>query len=456
MTFLRGLLAARGHLAFLVGLGLAFLTIQAVDRWTRPRLARGAPATADPRALPLRAVVPALDARELAMAHAAWSYLEHNTEPATGLASSVKGYPATTMWDLGSQLMAVLAAEDLGLVSARGASARLGRALASLVRLPLDAGGLPSKVYDTRTLEMVTYDGSLAPAGLGWSALDVARVLAPLWLVAFRHPEHTRAVRIVVSGWRLSALTDGATLRGSSRRADGSTEHHQEGRLGYEQLAAKDLLGWGLPVGALLDYGSHTTFADVYGQPVPQDDRHPRDHGGARAPVLSEPWILDAIENGLDAVTLPAARAILLAQEHRFAVTGRLTAVSEDHLDRPPWFAYSSILDGDDAWSARAPDGKPAPGAFGLSAKAAVGWGVLFEGAYPERLLEAAAALVVPGEGLYAGRYDDGTPNRVLSLNTNAVVLEALAYRIRGPARAAVRAPLPTSATSAALRQEPR
>ena len=453
MSFLRGLLAARGHLAFLIGLVLAFLTIRAVDRWTRPRLARGTPTTSSAeldRELPLRGTAPSLDARELAMARAAWSYLERNADPVTGLASSVKGQPATTMWDLGSQLMGVLAAEDLGLVSARGASARLGRVLASLARLPLCEGGLPSKFYDTRTLAMITPDGSPAPGGIGWSALDVARVLAPLSLLAWSHPEHARAVRTVVSRWRLAALTDGSGLRGTSRRADGTLEHHQEGRLGYEQLAAKDLLAWGLPVGALLDYGAHAVFTDVYGQPVPRDDRLPGDHGGARAPVLSEPWILDAIEYGLDAVTLSAARSLLLVQARRFTATGRLTAVSEDHLDRAPWFAYSSILDGDDLWSARAADGRPAPGAFGFSTKAAVAWGVLFEGAYPERLLEAAAALVEPGEGLVAGRYDEsGAPNRVLSLNTNAVVLEALAYRVRGAARAAVAAAPPALAPEA-------
>jgi hypothetical protein len=441
VSFLRGLLAARGHLAILLGLSLAFLTVRAVDGWTHPRQARSAPSTSSAvaaRELPLRAVGPALDAREGAMASAAWSYLERNADPVTGLAGAVEGFPLSTLWDLGSQLMGILAAEDLGLVSSRGASERLGRALRSLARIPLGEGGLPSKVYDTRTLAMVNFDGSPAPHGLGWSAIDVARILAPLSLVAFCHPEHARAARAVVSRWNLAALTDGAGLRGASRLPDGTLQHHQEGRLGYEQLAAKSLLVWGLPVGALLDYAAHATFKEVDGSPVAQDDRRPRDHGGARAPVLSEPWVLDAIENGLDAVTLPAARALLLVQARRFAATGRLTAVSEDHLDRPPWFAYSSILDDDDEWSARAADGRPAPEAFGFSSKAAVAWGVLFDGAYPERLLEGAAALVVPDRGMLAGRYDEGdAPNRALTLDTNAVVLEALAYHVRGPARAA-------------------
>jgi hypothetical protein len=222
---------------------------------------------------------------------------------------------------------------------------------------------------------------------------------------------------------------------------------HQEGRLGYEQLAAKALLAVGLPVAPVLDYAAHSRSALVEGVPVPQDDRRPEGHGGARAPVLSEPWILDGLENGLDAVTIPAARAILVAQRRRSTRTGRLTAVSEDHLDRAPWFSYSAVLDGDEAWSARDAGGELAPGALTFSTKAAVGWGVLFAGDYPDRLLAAAAELVVPGEGLLAGRYDaTGAPNRVLSLNTNAVVLEALAYRVRGPLRAA---PSPVRAAEA-------
>jgi hypothetical protein len=132
-------------------------------------------------------------------------------------------------------------------------------------------------------------------------------------------------------------------------------------------------------------------------------------------------------------VTAGYARAILAAQERRFARSGRLTAVSEDALDRPPGFAYSAVLNGADTWTALRPDGSHAPEDLAFSAKAAVAWAALFAGSYPDRLLAAAAELRSEG-GLWAGRYDaTGEVNRVLSLNTNAVVLEALAYRVHGP-----------------------
>jgi hypothetical protein len=436
LSFFRGLLAARSHLAFLVGLGAAITVVRLTARVTRATLpARGGISTASVAAsgLPLRPPGQ-LTAREVEMARAAWAYLKRNSDPRTGFASSVEGYPSTTMWDLGSQLMGVLAAEDLGLASRKEARAALERALRSLAVLPLCERGLPNKAYDTRTLKTVDYDNEPAPDGIGWSALDVGRLLVPLALVERRAPELTPLVERAVARWNLDALSDGTALRGGTRRADGTLETYQEGRLGYEQYAAKALLPFGVPLATALDYRAHAAFVEVHGAPVPRDDRSPRDHGGAHNAVLSEPWVLDGLENGFDATTATLARAVLAAQEERAAATGRLTAVSEDHLDHPPGFSYSAVLNGDETWVAFHPDGERAPQDLTFSTKAAVGWAVLFDGAYPQRLLAAAEELVVPGVGVYAGRYDvDGRTNRALSLNTNAIVLEALAYRVHGP-----------------------
>ena len=435
MSFLRGLLAGRSHLAFLLGLGAAIGTARLAGRLAHPGPAAPSPFSdiaSSAGDLPLRAHAP-LDPRDRAMALAAWSYVERNTDPSTGLAGAVEGYPSTSMWDLGSQLMAVLAAEEIEIIPRADAARRLRRVLESLAVLPLCERTLPNKAYHTRTLAMVGYDNRPAPSGIGWSALDVARVLVPLGIIPWRHPELTPLVRAAVSRWRLDALSDGGALVGAQRRPDGGLESYQEGRFGYEQYAARALLPWGVPVARALDYRAHVAFSNVEGQRVPHDDRDPRRYGGTHAAVLSEPWILDALEHGFDETTLAIARAVLSVQERRAGATGRLTAVSEDALDRPPWFAYSAVLNGTDRWTAFAPDGTPVPEDLELSTKAAVGWGVLFAGSYADRLLAAAQELVVPGVGLWAGRYDaSGAVNRAMSLNTNAVVLEALAYRARG------------------------
>ena len=69
-----------------------------------------------------------------------------------------------------------------------------------------------------------------------------------------------------------------------------------------------------------------------------------------------------------------------------------------------------------------------------LSAKAAFGWHALLRTPYTTQLVEAVAGLNDPAGGWYAGRYEaGGKPNQSLNANTNAVVLESLAYMARGP-----------------------
>lgn len=436
MTFLRGLLAARSHLAILVGIVAALLTIRVATRVVRLTTPAHYPSAASwEREFPLRQPRPPTSG-ELALARDAWSYFTRNTDARTGLTSSVEGYPSTTLWDLGSQLLATLAAEDLRLISSRDATRLLSAALESLSAIELVEGLLPNKAYHTQTLRMVSYDNVPVTGGVGWSALDIGRLAVSLTAVEHRHAELASLVRRAIARWDLFALSDGTAMVGATRRPDGVLERLQEGRFGYEQYAAKGLLAFGVPVGLALDYSAHAVYAEVQGDTVACDDRVPEAHGGTPAPVLSEPWVLDGLEHGLDALTLPHARAVLAAQQRRFAATGKVTAVSEDHLDRPPWFVYSAVLGGGtDRWVAFSADGRRAPQDLTFSTKAAIGWWALFGGAYPDRLYAAAAELAHPGVGFWAGRYDaTGDVNRVLSLNTNAVVLEALAYRARGPA----------------------
>ncbi len=445
MTFFHGLLTGRSHLAFLVGLGLSLAMVWGVRRVTPPE---NAPMSATPSAprplpeslalpegtLPLRPTGQPLTAQERRWAEAAWSYFRHNTRPETGLVDSVKGFPSTTLWDTGSYLMAVLSAEQLGLVSREEAKDRLSRALDSLAKLPLCEGTLPNKAYDTRTLAMVNYDNTPSPQGIGWSALDVARIGVPFTAIVWRWPELSEKVRRIATLWKLDTVTSKGVLVGAHRSREGKLAREQEGRFGYEQYAAKSLLLLGLDVAGALDANAHVAYTTVSGQLVPHDARMPEAHGGTHNAVLSEPHVLEGAEFGFDSVTLPVARAVLLAQSGRHAATGKLTAVSEDHLDRAPHFVYASVISGGKPWAVFTPDGAPAEQHRTLSTKAALGWGVLFSGDYPDRLLATIDTVVEPDQGLYGGIYEsDGSVNRVLSANTNGIALELLAYRVQGP-----------------------
>jgi hypothetical protein len=444
MNFLRGLLSARSHLAFLVGLALALLIVQGVRRMTRETGTGGsgretavsgfAQALNLPEALyPLRPTGAPLTEAEQRWARSAWSYFEKNTQPKTGLVNSVDGYPSTTLWDTGSYLMGLLGAEALGIVSRAEVDRRLGLALSSLEKLPLCDGKLPNKAYNTLTLEMVDYGNNPRPDCIGWSAIDVARIGVPFNVIAWERPELTPQVRRILSRWGMGHVAANGMLQGTDRPRGGPLVRVQEGRFGYEQYAGKSLFLLGLPVGVAMDYEAFVEFTPVEGQLIAHDRRKPEEHEGTHNAVLSEPYILEGLEFGLDAVTLPLARSVLYAQQKRFEKTGKLTAVSEDQLDRDPRFIYSSVISGDKPWAVFAPDGSDAEHLRILSTKTLIGWGVLFEGDYPQRLLAAVDELVTDS-GLYAGRYErDGSLNRVLTANTNGIILEALAYRVHGP-----------------------
>ncbi len=449
MSFWRGLLQARSHLAFFAGLLLALAIMRAVDRSMPPPPAPQAPLPPpapskelDPGPLPEeRPPAAALTPAQQRLARAAWSYFERNTRE-SGLVDSADGFPSTTLWDLGSSMMAVIAARELGLIDQRALEQRTGRLLDALSRVPLIAGTLPNRGYDTRTLGPVDYDGKPLAAGRGgWSALDLARFGVPLQILAWRAPALSGRIRALLARWQLDAATHGGELQGGEL-SNGAVVRSQEGRLGYEQYAAASLSLLGLDVARARDFRRHLQPVKVSGQPVPSDDRAPAQHGGAQNPVLSEPWILLGLEFGLDDDSRPLARAVLLAQEARFKETGLLTAVSEDNLDRAPFFVYATVLDDGEPWRVYDTQGRDQRSLRTLSTKAALGWAALFRDDYAERLETAAEELGMEGKGLYSGRYEQGNGlNQAMTANTCGIALEALAYRLRGPLLRTARRP---------------
>jgi hypothetical protein len=435
MTMASGLRAARPHLAFLVGLGAALFIMWQVRDATRPEPAI-APDLVHQLHLRDRLALRAaqlLGDEELAQARIAWRYFENNYVAETGLVSATDTYPSATLWDLGSYMMAILAAGDLGVISPEIEHARLSRMLDTLARLPL-VDGLPNKVYHTRTLQMLDYENREVAGGIGWSALDIARLSVPLTLAMWHAPELTPQIRALLASWSLDRIVSAGRLQGAVRRSTGALEMVQEGRLGYEQYAAQamGLLGLDVERAARWDFAAAVTR--VAGQPIAYDARMPQDHAGTHNAVVSEPFLLLAFEMGLGATSGAIAESVYLAQRAHARQTGRLIAVSEDSIDRAPYFVYNSVLNGGVAWTAFTLDGEDASAHRTLSTKAAFGWGHLYRDAYAEELLERVAALRDPERGFFAGVYDaDGKTNTALTANTNGLILESLWYETQGP-----------------------
>lgn len=420
-------LPARRHLAFVLGLGLAVAAAFKIDATLASQGPRLPVAPSDlPSAAPR-----ALTAAEREIAAAALAYLRKHQRP-SGLVDSVAGFPGATMWDSASALLGLVAARRLELLPAAEFEDRAGRLLGAVAKLPLVADKAPNKSYQTATLKMTDYDGKETATGIGWSALDLARFLVAAEAVARLHPGLAPQAARAVGRWRLAEVVKDGELVGLERSADGDALR-QEGRVGYEQYGA-----WAMHLAGRAAWRAerpelHLETVKVDGLPVPTDDRDPA-RFGAHVYALSEPYMLYGMEFGLDGPMAAMAHQIYEAQEARHRATGTLTAVTEDHLDRAPYFVYNAVWADGHPWACITDKGEARPQDRTLSAKAALGLGSLYPGAYADRLTAAARELVKPGEGLLAGRYEaDGKPNSALTANTNGVALEALAYRAHGP-----------------------
>lgn len=68
-----------------------------------------------------------------------------------------------------------------------------------------------------------------------------------------------------------------------------------------------------------------------------------------------------------------------------------------------------------------------------LSTKTAFAWDALFGTDYTRQLVRSIRDLAVEGKGWQEGRYEiDQTTNTSITANTNAIILESLAYRVVG------------------------
>lgn len=422
-------LPARRHIAFIIGLALAVLVAARLEHMLDQN------AGLSPELVPPSGQTPtpsrALTGDEQAIAKAAWAYFPANTRP-TGLVDTVAGYNGTTMWDSGSALLGLLSARQLNVIAESEYQSRARQLLGALAGLPLFENQAPNKSYNTTSGQMTNYNNQPEPRGIGWSAIDLGRLATALVATGRLHPALAPDVDRVWRRWRLENVVQDGVMWGYSRGQNGD-QRVQEGRVGYEQYGARGLMLLGRDPWSAYRPEQHLRLEQVQGVAVPGDDRTFQE-AGAHVFVTSEPYVLLGLEYGLTGPEAVLARRLFDAQSARHQATGKLTAVSEDHLDGPPYFIYDTVwADGQD-WACVTDTGEAHPEKRSLSAKAALGLAALFPGAYADQLRGAVQALALPGKGVQAGRYEaDGKPNTALSVNTNAIVLEALAYTANGP-----------------------
>lgn len=386
-----------------------------------------------------------LTEREMRAARVAWHYFERFTQEATGLANSVGNYPSTTLWDTASYMAGLAAAYELCLIEKPEFDSRITRLLTTIKSLELFRKELPNKVYHTKTGAKVDYTNK--PGEIGFSALDIGRFLVWMRIYKNRYPYLANTIDSVLLKWDFrNAIDSEGLMFGSYVDKDtGETVYAQEGRLGYEEYAAKGFALWGFRP-RLAHRAEPFLTASIFGVQVPYDGRDPRVFHSQNY-VVTESYLQDGLELGFDLPHDDAspdwlnsdgwraefADRIYQVQENRWRQTGFMTARSEHNVKGPPYFTYDTIFSDGYPWNTVTPRGDYVPDHAAVSAKAALGLWALWETEYTDVLFDAVIELYDPENGMYEGLYERGQGRvEIFTANNNGIILTALLHKVQG------------------------
>ncbi|MEY4907296.1 MAG: hypothetical protein RL260_1014 [Pseudomonadota bacterium] len=384
-----------------------------------------------------------LTPKELDWAKTAWKYIDNNTVPATGLVNSVDKVPTTTVWQIGDYLAALVAANQLGLIDLLEFDRRVSKLLDFLNNMPLSNLSLPNRVYNTQNGLMVNFANQ--PADIGWSAIEIGRLLTWMKIAGQRYPHLREYFDKVVLRWNFCPVIDDCGVLFGAGSKEGRTSPAQEGRLGYLQYASAGFAAWGFETRKSAVTAPWEAI-DVMGVKLQVDARDDRVTGEI-APVVTMPYVLLGIEFGWEYPRDPKllgnrqesdtlqklTEDIFRIQELRYQKQGILTARTDHPLQKPPFFVYDTVFASGYAWNTLSDQGRQVEGMSLVATKAVFGMWALARNAYTDRLLLSVEALHKNDKGWFEGRYEaSGGYEDLLTLSTNAFVLQALLYKAQG------------------------
>jgi hypothetical protein len=359
-----------------------------------------------------------------AAATAAWQQFEKLWDPKTGLARATLDYDKVTPWDIASVLAANYSAHKLGLLAEADYDKRVRTTLATLQKLPLYRGAVFNKSYISSTGRMAGRGGAVSARGYGWSATDLGRLLIWLHLVGEEDAQHKAMAAAVVKRIKfpITTTTDGY-MRGGMDGSRGQLWQFQEGRIGYEQYAARGFAFWGVDVSNALDVKKHARPINVLGVDLLADTR-----GLDR--LTSEPFVLLGMEVGFTPEMKELAQNVLAAQEARFRQTGKMTMVSEDAVNvKPHYFYYYCVYCNGRSFTVDVvTPGSNLDQPRWVSTKATFGYDALMPSEYTDTVMKFVSAART-SRGWSSGVFERNRQStNAYDINTAAVVLEAALY----------------------------
>lgn len=377
-------------------------------------------------------------------AEVAWTYFEKNYNPATGLVNAAENYPYTSIGEIAGYISALISAHELDVLDERRFCQRVGKLVEWLNAMELYAGELPNLIYNSHTGRMVGFD--MKPGKAGFSSMDIGRLLIWLKVLKTKYPLFAEGIDRAVLRWNFCLAISGDDTLRSGRYVNGKTEFIYEGRLGWESYAARGYEMWGIDIKSSVP--SPLRYIEIYGRKVPYD---PRDSISTGVPVYltSTPFLLEGMEFGYSDTGIPEehhtgddaldrsglARGIYEIQEERYRREGIMTARSENGVDKPPYAVIGTITAEGKLWPTISRGGEMHYDLAIFSTRAIFGMWSIWDTDYTRFIMAAAACCFFEeGRGWFEGRYEHNWRiNKVMVLETNAIVLESLLHRLDGP-----------------------
>jgi len=385
-------------------------------------------ATFDTGTLPA-AVPPEEAARLMEDARLAWSFFETFSDPNTGLcpatANVYTGDDAltwVTMWDVGSQLNALVAAHRLGLIEADKFEASVRLILYQIAGRRSQGRLLPNGVIRTDQVRRGSSDFDGCDAGRLLAALDTLR----------RYSELDADIAALVASWDLDQIVIGGAIHSVT---DGTLSTTYNSHCAH--YAARAFGRWGLE--AISPYQTLDGRTEADGRMAMLEA------AAEIGPLGAEPLLLEAMELGMSAESAWLADVLHVAQVEEYEETGELIAVSEMPIRREPWFVYLGLQLGRETreWAIdvvgdveKYHTREFLDQNMALSTKAAYLWAAYHPGPYAEALVghvrERARLPIGFASNVTAG--EDAVAAPFTDLNTNAIILEAIAHMLVGDA----------------------
>ncbi len=359
----------------------------------------------------------------------AFAFFTNDPDPDTGLSAPTEfhsdtfstRYETITMWDVASNLFAVLSAMELGLIEQVEGEDWVAKIVAAIPTREVKGLSLPIAEFEYRLRDT---------SNRAFNASDVGRLLIALRAAADRTPSR-EAIETMVGGWDLpGTVVEGVPMNIFRGQYLNAGENH------YLSYFRRGYALWGVDMApAFVPDAADDAFTGQM-----------RIMSKAKEYGLlgTEPYGLEAIEFGISGPSQLLSDVLTMAQYETFRATGELVAVTETPLDHEPWFTYQGLDLERPAYGWKvlpnppdrrydSPEMQVALKVF--SAKAAYLAAAIRPSAFSDKLLVAARAhCATPEKSFCVGTYAaSGAPMSGYSdINTNGVILEVLAFLARG------------------------